>query len=109
MYLEVSSALAMEPTASSSDVPTSRPSRSRSELRSLSQLRDRVEASVREIERLRRENEALAERVAELQDAQSGPSFSFGEGEDTDELKARVQSFIDLVDGLLATEAGESS
>ena len=93
----------MEPTAP----PEAEPGRpdGRPEWRSLSHLRDRVEAAAREIERLRSENAALAKRLLELQDAQAGaPSFAFGEGEDADALKSRVQGFIDLVDGLL--EAG---
>lgn len=63
---------------------------------------------MREIERLRSENAALAKRLIELQEgAESAPSFSFGEGEDPVALKSRVQGFIDLVDGLL--QAGEGS
>ena len=82
------------------DEPTRDPS-GRSEWRSLSQLRDRVEAAVREIERLRSENAALAKRLLELQDDASAPSFAFGDGEDTEALRARVEGFIGLVDRLL--------
>jgi broad specificity phosphatase PhoE len=82
-----------------------RPGAGRSDGRSLDHLRDRVEAAAREIERLRSENAALAQRVLELQDARDGkPSFSFGEGEDTGALKARVQGFIDAIDDLLSAE-----
>lgn len=95
----------MEPTAPSEADP-GRPD-GRPEWRSLSLLRDRVEAAVREIERLRAENAALAERLAALQDAQAdAPSFSFG-GDDPEALKSRVRGFIDLVDDLL--ETGEPS
>ncbi|WP_420455646.1 cell division protein ZapB [Rubrivirga sp.] len=99
----------MEPTAPSEADPV-RPE-SRPEWRSLSHLRDRVEAAVREIERLRSENAALAKRLLELQEGQaSAPSFSFGEGEDPAVLRARVQGFIALVDDLLqAGEQGDGS
>ena len=93
----------MEPTAPSEADPA-RPE-SRPDWRSLSHLRDRVEAAVREIERLRAENADLARRVAELQDeSASAPSFRFGDSDDPDALKARVQGFIDLVDGLLRAD-----
>ena len=93
----------MEPTAPSEADPA-RPE-SRPDWRSLSHLRDRVEAAVREIERLRAENADLARRVAELQDeSASAPSFRFGDSDDPNALKARVQGFIDLVDGLLRAD-----
>lgn len=94
----------MEPSAAP-EADAGRPE-ARPEWRSLSHLRDRVEAAVREIERLRAENDALAGRLAELQaERAQAPSFAFGEGEDPDATRARVQGFLDLVDGLLA--AGE--
>ncbi|PAP75653.1 hypothetical protein [Rubrivirga marina] len=98
----------MEPTAPSEAEP-GRPD-PRPEWRSLSHLRDRVDAAVREIERLRSENAALAKRLLEIQETGAGgssPSFAFGEGEDPAALKARVQGFLDLVDGLL--QAGEGA
>lgn len=95
----------MEPSAASEADP-GRPE-ARPEWRSLSHLRDRVEAAAREIERLRTENAALAARLAELQESRAAePSFTFGEGEDPEDVKARVQGFIDLVDGLLAAGEG---
>lgn len=96
----------MESTESPEDEPA-RAEPARADWRSLSTLRDRVEAAVREIERLRSENAALGKRLVELQDGAEGASFSFGDGEDTEALKARVQGFIDTIDGLLAqTEPG---
>ncbi len=99
----------MEPTAPSEAEPGR--SDPRPEWRSLSHLRDRVDAAVREIERLRTENAALAKRLIEIQESGTGtgatPSFSFGEGEDPAALRARVQGFLDLVDGLL--QAGEGA
>ena len=96
----------METPALPEDEPV-RADPGRPEWRSLSHLRDRVESAAREIERLRSENAALAKRLIELQDArQAAPSFAFGEGEDSDALRARVQGFIDLVDGILDETAG---
>ena len=98
----------MEPTAPAEDEP-GRPEPARSEWRSLSHLRDRVDAAVREIERLRSENAALGKRLAELQQDGPAPSFAFGESESPEALKARVQGFIDLVDGLLAAPSGTAA
>ena len=96
-----------------SPLPEDEPTRAdpgRPEWRSLSHLRDRVEAAVREIERLRSENAALAKRLIELQDArEDAPSFAFGEGEDPDAIRGRVQGFIDLVDGILQETAGDGA
>lgn len=98
----------MEHDVPSPDAP--RPDAGRADWRSLSHLRDRVDAVAREVERLRAENAALAKRVIELQDRSEGaPSFSFGEGsEDADALKKKVQGFIDTIDALLQ-ENGEAA
>ncbi len=79
--------------------------------RSLSHLRDRVDAAAREIERLRAENAALAKRVLELQDnRENAPSFAFGEaGEDPDALRQKVQGFIDTIDRLLDADTPEDA
>ena len=101
----VSSSSLMEPDAPTPPDDAAR-SAARQEWRALGHLRDRVEAAAREVERLRAENAALAQRVLELQDARDhrGPSFTFGgEGEDVEALRTRVQGFIDTIDGLLAT------
>ncbi len=106
VYLETSPPRCMEPTAPSEADP-GRPD-PRPEWRSLSTLRDRVDAAVREIERLRAENAALGSRLLELQESSAAaPSFAFGEGDDPAALKARVQGFIDLVDDLLQTDPGD--
>ncbi len=91
----------MESTATPEDEPA-RAEHARADWRSLSLLRDRVEAAAREIERLRSENAALGKRLLDMQDNASGASFSFGDDQDTDALRARVQGFIDTIDGLLA-------
>lgn len=72
----------------------------------LARLRGRVESAIAEIERLRSENAALARRVIELEsdsggDKEAGHSFSFDVSESDDELREKVQGFIDLVDDLL--------
>ena len=103
VYLDVSAVPPMDHAAGSEPAHSDG---SRSEWRSLSHLRDRVGAAVREIERLRTENAALAGRLADLEDDEGAASFSFGDGESPDALKARVQGFIDLVDGLI--ERGDS-
>ena len=108
----VSSSSLMEPDAHAPHDDATRPSAARREWRALSHLRDRVEAAAREVERLRSENAALAQRVLELQDARDdrAPSFSFGgEGEDVEALRTRVQGFIDTIDGLLAGGDGRAS
>lgn len=97
----------MEPDAPAPpDAGPDRPDASRSEWRALSRLRDRVETAAREIERLRSENAALAQRVLELQDARDdrATSFSFGEpGEDTEVLRTRIEGFIETIDTLIRT------
>ena len=101
----------MEPSATPEDEP-GRPEPARADWRSLTTLRDRVEAAVREIERLRAENAALGKRLIDLQDHAGAPSFSLA-GIDSDDdpnaLRERVQGFIDLVDGLLAVPVAETN
>ena len=83
----------MEPPA---DTPTPTADASaRREWRALARLRDRVGAAVEEIERLRAENKALAERVAELEDR---PATGLGFDEDPEVLKKKVRRFLDAVD-----------
>lgn len=98
----------MEPTDTPEDEPA-RAESARTDWRSLSLLRDRVEAAAREIERLRMENAALGKRLVELQADADAPSFAFASGEDPDRLKAQVQGFIDLIDGLLAAPPTRAS
>ena len=100
----------MEPPATPEDAP-GRPEPARADWRSLTTLRDRVDAAAREIERLRAENAALGKRLVDLQDHAAAPSFSLA-GLDADEdpaaLRERVRGFIDLVDGLLAAPATDA-
>jgi broad specificity phosphatase PhoE len=76
----------------------------------LARLRERVERAAAEIERLREENARLAERVAGLAEHEV---FASGEaalpklaaGEDPEELKARIEGFIDALDRVLAARS----
>ena len=92
----------MEPSTPAS------PESPRTDWRALGQLRDRVETAAREIERLRTENAALAQRLVELEN-QPDAARVLGD-EDAATVKARIQGFIDTIDALLREEsAGESS
>lgn len=85
----------MEPDASPPPPPTAAV-----ELRALGRLRERIEAAAREVERLRDDNAALAERLAELQEApEPGPVPSAGD--DPEQLRARIAGFIGTIDRLL--------
>ncbi|MEM8559420.1 MAG: hypothetical protein AAF809_09840 [Bacteroidota bacterium] len=67
----------------------------------LTRLRARVAEAVREIERLREENERLAERIAELEVAESERPALPLEG-DRAAMRSQVQRFLATVDALLA-------
>lgn len=74
-------------------------------LAALERLRNRVEAAVAEIERLREENAALAERVDELTAhdvvrGESAPALPL-EG-DPEALRQKVEAFIEAIDRMLA-------
>ncbi len=71
---------------------------------SLERLRDRVREAARELERLRKENTALATRIRELEarpavDAE-GTLLIFDE--DPDVLREKVEGFIEALDKYLA-------
>ena len=76
-------------------------------LPALERLRERIEAAVAEIERLRTANAALAERVQTLADDAVARSDDSGlptltlEGDPAD-LRNKVESFIEAVDRMLA-------
>ncbi len=77
---------------------------------SLRQLRDRVQAVVLELGRLREENQKLAKQVAELK---SGPRRSSGKTnvtfeENREQLLNRVNSFIKTIDHYLNTDEDET-
>lgn len=82
-------------------------------LQALDRLRERVEAAAAEIERLRTENADLAERVrslAALEASGADPdALGVAFDEDPEELRARVQHFIDAIDRMLAEPADEAS
>jgi len=89
----------MEPTPANA----ARPEPPRNELRALVQLRGRIEAAAQEVERLRRENAALAARVAELEAEPGSGAPAFLTGGDPEKLKAQIQGFIDAIDRVLHT------
>ena len=72
-------------------------------LQAVARLRERVEAAVRELERLRQENAALAERIRQLE---ANPAADF-EGtlltfdEDPDAVREQVERFIATLDRYL--------
>lgn len=72
----------------------------------LARLRERVEKAAHEIERLRQENARLAERVAELAQEDIMPADQHPAavtiGENPEELKQKIQGFIDALDRVLA-------
>lgn len=74
--------------------------------KSLRQLRDRVEAAVREIKHLRQQNRKLAERIAELEAASdmkpTTAVLTFDE--DEQELLDRINKFIKTIDNYLVFE-----
>ena len=76
-------------------------------LAAMEQLRKRVEAAVAEIERLRAENAALAERVETLAAhdivGETTPRLAL-EG-DPDALREQVEGFIEAIDRMLAVSS----
>ena len=79
----------------------------RTDWRALGQLRDRVELAAREIERLRTENAALAQRLVELEN-QPATAPLLGDA-DPEALKDRIQGFIDTIDQLLRTAPDDAA
>lgn len=105
--------MAIEPSISSDDRTGQEESLvGSSDWGALARLRGRVESAIAEIERLRSENTALARRVIELESDEggdeAGQSFSFDVSESDEELREKVQGFIDLVDELLDEDLPQS-
>ena len=82
-------------------------------LRALDRLRDRVEKAASEIERLRAENAELTARVRELAEFEAAGGNADAVGltfeEDPEELRGKIEGFIEAIDRLLAEPAEESS
>lgn len=76
--------------------------------RSLERLRNRVKKAAQELERLRKENAVLAERIQQLETRPAidleGTVLSFDE--DPEDLRKKVERFIQAIDAYLATENG---
>ncbi len=73
---------------------------------SLERLRERVKQAVHELDRLRKENTALAERIRQLETRPDvdldGTVFAFEA--DSDVLREKVEGFIKTIDTYLAKE-----
>ena len=98
----------MKPTTNdSNDKPKRRPPVSLKNPQSLERLRDRVKKAARELERLRQENAALAERIRLLEARPAvdleGTVLAFDE--DPDLLREKVEGFIQAIDTYLAKES----
>ena len=69
----------------------------------LKRLRQKVHRAAEEIERLRAENRALRQRVAELESRPAiGEDEAFVTLEDPDALRTQIEHFIDTIDAYLA-------
>ncbi len=75
--------------------------------RSLERLRERIEEAVHALEHLRRENEALAARIRELETRPEVPEGAavVAFEEDAEALKEKLAGFIAAVDQYLEQEA----
>jgi hypothetical protein len=75
---------------------------------SLERLRNRVEEAALELRRLREENRALAQRVAELEAKPSAPGTAVLTVDDPPELLQRkIDTFIEAIDQYLKHEKPE--
>ena len=76
----------------------------RSELESLTALREYVSKAVDEIVRLRAQNTALARRLSDIEDSGGSGNFNIAGATSPDELRARITGFIDAIDRYLSEE-----
>lgn len=79
-------------------------------VQSLERLRERVKKAARELERLRKENSALAERIRQLE---TRPAVDLDStllmfDEDPEVLREKVEGFIRSIDAYLANEPSGS-
>jgi hypothetical protein len=93
------------------ETPTAHPSRSDGDSgvrpESLGRLREHVDAAAREVVRLRRENQQLAQSLRELWEkaSEEGRGTKLSLEDDPEELRSKIQAFISAVDHYL--EIGE--
>ncbi len=88
------------------DTPKQRSTVSLKSPQSLERLRDHVKKAARELERLRRENAALSERIRRLETSPAvdldGTVLAFDE--DPDVLREKVEGFLTAIDTYLTRE-----
>ncbi len=73
---------------------------------SLRQLRDRVQAVVKELDRLRERNQKLAKQIANLESAptRTSKTANLTFEEDREQLLKKVNSFIKTIDNYLSID-----
>ena len=94
----------MEPDREATPPTPSPESAPRRDGNALARLRDRVEQAAAEIERLREENAALADRVSRMSEGGVGVNVSG----DPAHLRSTIQGFIDAIDRVLDGETTPS-
>ena len=87
------------------EVPGGEHAAARDELRALRRLRERVEAAVNELERLRAENLALATRVATLEGGEDGAPALALPASNGEDMRAKLDGFIAAIDQALRDAA----
>lgn len=101
---------ASDPGAEPPSTEATKPTAPKS-LGSLEKLRDRVEVAARELKRLREENQALAQRLAELEANpladQENAFVPFDE--DPELLRRKVSGFIEAIDRYLGQDVPSQS
>ena len=92
-------------TSRDDSAPAKGPARLKSP-QSLGRLRDRIRHAAQELERLRRENRALRDKIAELETRPpvDVDSALLSLDEDPAVLRAKIEGFIEAIDAYLAKE-----
>lgn len=92
------------------DAPRRSPHVSLKSTQSLERLRDRIETAAHELRRLREENQALAERIKELEShpnvSEQGAFLSLDH--DPELLRRKISGFIEVIDRYLERERRSS-
>lgn len=100
---------ATPPPANAAKAPAPKPARTErpaSPEQALEHLRARTLDAVRELERLRAENELLAQRVSDLErEGERTPDVLLPFAETPETMRAKMDEFIDALDAFLALDA----